>query len=166
VAWESAWPVRGIVHRVAAGVFLASAALHLIALAASARLREHWTLMWPRRPDLGEAIGAFAYNLGLRATKPPISAHSYIEKAEYWAVVWGAVIMGASGVLLWANNFFLARVSKTVMDLATVVHFYEAVLATLAIVVWHFYFVIFDPDVYPMDTAWLSGHSSRPRDHH
>lgn len=165
VAWESSWPVRGAVHRVAAGVFLASAALHLISLAASARLRQHWTLMWPRRSDLGEAMGAFAYNLGLRATKPPASAHSYIEKAEYWAVIWGAVIMGASGILLWANNFFLARVSKTVMDLATVVHFYEAVLATLAVVVWHFYFVIFDPDVYPMDTAWLSGYSSRPRDH-
>jgi hypothetical protein len=36
-------------------------------------------------------------------------------------------------------------------------HFYEALLATLAIVVWHFYTVIFDPDVYPMDTAWLTG---------
>ena len=163
VAWESSWPMRGIVHRVAAGVFLATAALHMISLAASARLRAHWTSLRPRRPDLAEAFATFAYNLGLRKTKPSLSSHSYIEKAEYWAVVWGAVIMGASGILLWANDFFLARLPKTVMDLATVVHFYEAVLATLAIVVWHFYFVIFDPDVYPMDTAWLSGHSARPR---
>jgi hypothetical protein len=46
------------------------------------------------------------------------------------------------------------------------VHFYEAVLATLSILVWHFYFVIFDPEVYPMDTAWLSGESVRVREPH
>jgi len=43
------------------------------------------------------------------------------------------------------------------LDVATSVHFFEALLATLAIIVWHFYTVIFDPDVYPMDTAWLTG---------
>jgi hypothetical protein len=42
-------------------------------------------------------------------------------------------------------------------DVAQVIHFYEAVLATLAIVVWHFYWVIFDPNEYPMDPAWLIG---------
>ena len=42
--------------------------------------------------------------------------------------------------------------------------FYEAALATLAILVWHFYSVIFDPDVYPLDTAAITGFSTRPRD--
>jgi hypothetical protein len=46
---------------------------------------------------------------------------------------------------------------KSWLDIATSVHFYEAVLATLAIVVWHFYSVIFDPDVYPLNTAFLTG---------
>jgi hypothetical protein len=52
---------------------------------------------------------------------------------------------------------------------ATSVHLYEAVLATLAIVVWHFYSVIFDPDVYPLNTAFLTGRSvikvEHPREH-
>jgi hypothetical protein len=52
------------------------------------------------------------------------------------------------------------------LDFAVTVHFYEAVLATLAILVWHLYTVIFDPDVYPMDTAWLTGFSVRKREHH
>jgi hypothetical protein len=43
------------------------------------------------------------------------------------------------------------------LDVATAIHFYEAVLATLAIVVWHFYQVFFDPDVYPMNWAWWDG---------
>ncbi len=166
VVWESAWPVRGIVHRTAAGVFLATAVLHVICLGASSRLRRHWRALMPRAADLREAVGMFLYNLGLLSRRPALSRHSYIEKAEYWAVVWGAVIMSLTGVMLWANNFFLRHLPKTAMDLATVVHFYEAVLATLAIVVWHFYSVIFDPDVYPMDTAWWTGYSPRPRDAH
>ncbi len=163
VAWESSWPVRGTVHRVAAGVFLGAAALHLISLAASRRLREHWKELRPRRLDVSEALQSFAHYLGLRREKPALSRDSYMEKAEYWAVVWGAVVMSATGVILWADDFFLARLPKIAMDLATVIHFYEAVLATLAIVVWHFYFVILDPDVYPMDTAWLNGFSPRKR---
>jgi len=65
--------------------------------------------------------------------------------------------MAVSGIMLWANNLMLALLPKSWLDVATSIHFYEAALAALAIVVWHFYAVIFDPDVYPMDTAWFSG---------
>ena len=105
----------------------------------------------------------FGYNLGVVSERPPLSEHSYVEKAEYWAVVWGAVVMILSGVMLWANSFALAWLPKSLLDVATAVHFYEAVLATLAILVWHFYSVIFDPDVYPLDTAAITGFSTRPR---
>jgi hypothetical protein len=71
--------------------------------------------------------------------------------------------MAATGVLLWANTLSLRLLPKVVLDLATKVHFYEAVLAALAIVIWHFYFVIADPDVYPLDTAFLTGISARKK---
>ena len=116
--------------------------------------------------DATEALANLSYNVGIRSTPPGRSAHSYIEKAEYWAVVWGAVVMAASGIMLWANNLMLKLLPKTWLDVATTVHFYEAVLATLAIVVWHFYGVIFDPDVYPMDTAWYTGVSVKKHELH
>ena len=94
---------------------------------------------------------------------PARASHSYIEKAEYWAVVWGGVLMIVTGALLWANNFALAWLPKAWLDVATSVHWYEAILAVSAIVVWHFYAVIFDPDVYPLDTAFLTGRSARPK---
>jgi len=81
-------------------------------------------------------------------------------------VVWGTAVMILTGVMLWANNLTLRWLPKSWLDFATAVHFYEALLATLAIVVWHFYTVIFDPDVYPMDTSWLNGYSVRQRDSH
>ncbi|HEY1338637.1 MAG TPA: cytochrome b/b6 domain-containing protein, partial [Bryobacteraceae bacterium] len=115
--------------------------------------------------DAREALGNFAYNLGLGATPPARSPHSYIEKAEYWAVIWGAIVMIASGLMLWANDLVMRWLPKSWLDIATSVHFYEAVLATLAIVVWHFYSIIFDPDVYPLNTAFLTGYSVKKDEH-
>jgi len=151
--------MRSLIHRVAAAVFMGVTVTHLISLIVNRKLRAHWKEMLPNRNDPREALSNFAYNLGMGSTPPRRSSHSYIEKAEYWAVVWGAVVMIASGIMLWANNLVMRVLPKSWLDIATSVHFYEAVLATLAIVVWHFYSIIFDPDVYPLNTAFLTGYS-------
>jgi cytochrome b subunit of formate dehydrogenase/nitrate/TMAO reductase-like tetraheme cytochrome c subunit len=166
VMWESSWPVRGVVHRVAAAAMIVVSLAHVVSLIASRRLRDHWKTLMPRPRDATEALLNFAYNMGLRTTRPSLSAHGYVEKAEYWAVVWGTGVMALTGLVLWANNLALQYLPKSWLDFAVTVHFYEAVLATLAILVWHLYTVIFDPDVYPMDTAWLTGFSVRKREHH
>jgi cytochrome b subunit of formate dehydrogenase len=163
LAVEWRWELRAIIHRIAAVVFMAVAGIHVISLIKSRKLRLHWQQLWPQRQDVSEAIETFAYNVGLRRTRPPRSSHSYVEKAEYWAVVWGAVLMTITGLMLWAHNLVLAWLPMVFLQLASSVHFYEAVLAALAILVWHFYSVIFDPEVYPMDPAWLTGHSVRRR---
>jgi cytochrome b subunit of formate dehydrogenase len=154
--------LRSVVHRMAAVVFVAVTLTHAISLIVNRRLRRHWKQLLPKAEDGREALANFAYNVGLRPSPPGRSPHSYIEKAEYWAVVYGAFIMILTGLMLWGDNLMLALFPKIWLDVATSVHFYEAVLATLAIVVWHFYGVIFDPDVYPMDTAWLTGISVKP----
>ena len=100
------------------------------------------------------------YNLGLARAKPAFARFSYIEKTEYWAMMWGSIVMGVTGVVLWFDNTSMGLLTKLGFDISRTVHFYEAVLATLAIIVWHFYFVIFNPDVYPMNLAWLTGRMS------
>ncbi|MBZ5582215.1 MAG: cytochrome b/b6 domain-containing protein [Acidobacteriia bacterium] len=154
---ESRHAIRSLIHRVAAVVFMSLSVTHLVSLIVNRKLREHWKEMLPNRNDPREALSNFAYNIGLGDTPPVRSAHGYIEKAEYWAVVWGGIVMGASGLLLWANNLALKLFPKLWLDVATSLHFYEAILATMAIVVWHFYSIIFDPDVYPLNTAFLTG---------
>jgi asparagine N-glycosylation enzyme membrane subunit Stt3 len=74
-------------------------------------------------------------------------------------------VMIGTGLLLWANNIAMKHLPKSWLDVATSVHFYEAVLATLAIVVWHFYSIIFDPDVYPLNTAFLTGVTVKKHEH-
>jgi cytochrome b subunit of formate dehydrogenase len=93
--------------------------------------------------------------------KPKLGRFSYIEKAEYWAVVWGTFVMGATGSVLWFQNYFLPVINIYGMDLATAVHWYEAILASLAILVWHFYFIFLNPDVAPMNKAWFTGYLTR-----
>ena len=162
---EGRTSVRSLIHRVAAAVFVGISVTHLISLIVSRKLRNHWKEMLPNTNDPREALSNFAYNLGLGDKAPYRSSHSYIEKAEYWAVIWGAIVMIASGTLLWANNLAMRFLPKLWLDVATSVHFYEAVLATLAIVVWHFYSIIFDPEVYPLNTAFLTGVSVVKTEH-
>ncbi len=157
VAWERYFPVRGTVHRAAAVVFLAAAAMHIGSLLLNRRLRDHWKELLPVRRDVPDILLNSAYNVGLIRNRPPLPSHSYIEKMEYWAVIWGGVVMALTGFVLWFNNWSLAWLPLWVIGASTAVHFYEAVLATLAIVVWHFYGVMFDPDVYPLETAFLTG---------
>ncbi len=71
--------------------------------------------------------------------------------------------MAVTGFLLWFNSLVLRHFPKWVLDAATALHFYEAVLATLAIGIWHMYSVVFDPDVYPMDRVHLRSHA---KDYH
>ncbi len=166
LAWETRYPVRGVVHRTAAGILVATSVMHIVTIVLNKKLRQHWIELMPRVSDLREAVEGTLYRLGLKKDKPYQSAHSYIEKAEYWALVWGTAVMALSGALLWFNNWTLSVLPKVWIDLARAVHFYEAILATGAIVIWHFYSVIFDPDVYPMDPAWLTGWSPRPIEDH
>ena len=99
------------------------------------------------------------HNLGRRPQSPRFARFSYMEKAEYWALMWGGIIMSVTGVLLWFDNYFVTSwgLPKGFLDVVLVIHYYEAWLATLAIVVWHGYATVVNPNVYPMNPAWLTG---------
>ena len=162
--WEGRFAFRGAVHRTAAVVLVASTLYHVIHLAANRRDRMFLKAMLPQLKDATDLVQVFAYNLGLTKTEPRFAKFNYAEKVEYWAFLWGTAVMTVSGCLLWFNNFTLRYLPKWVSDAATAVHYYEALLATFSILLWHFYMVIFDPLVYPMDTAWLDG--KVPADHY
>ncbi len=167
VAFEGNYPLRGTVHRTAGVILIATSVLHVLTLIFNRVLREHWRELLPVWGDIREMVEGTLWRVGLRKERPRQSSHSYIEKIEYWALIWGTAVMAVTGLMLWFNSWTLTVFPKVAIDFARVVHFYEAVLATAAIVVWHFYSVIFDPDVYPMDPAWLTGYSPRiTGDHH
>ena len=157
VRWEKDFPLRGLVHRVAGVVLIAAGFYHLLYLLFTVEGRKDLRAMLPKFRDAREAVHTVGYNLGYRRELPLYSKFNYAEKIEYWALVWGTVVMGITGILLWAHNYVLRFLSSIWLDIATAIHYYEAILATLAIVIWHFYAVIFDPEVYPLKWTLVNG---------
>ena len=156
----NAFEWRSLIHRVAGVVLLVAGGWHFCYLAFTARGRALFLDLLPRWRDLRDPIAVLRYNLGLAPGKPLFPRFSYIEKTEYWAMMWGSILMGITGVLLWFENTSIGLFTKLGFDISRTIHFYEAILATLAILVWQFYFVIFNPDVYPMNLSWLTGKMS------
>ncbi len=122
--------------------------------------------LFPKIKDMIDPFRLLAYNLFLTKKPAKIQYPSYIEKIEYWALIWGSLIMIVTGGLLFFNDYTLRYFSLWLANLATMIHFYEAILASLAILVWHFYWVIFDPDVYPMNRSWITGKMVKPTTQH
>lgn len=171
--WPFAWLARlegghawrSIIHRGAAVVMVVTALAHLVSLFGR-RGRSMLGAMLPQLKDLRDVIGNLLYLTGLRSYPPRFEHFSYIEKVEYWALVWGTGVMTVTGGLLWFENAALHWLDKWVLDLATIVHYYEAWLAFLAIVVWHIYQNVLNPDVYPMNWTWLTGRISEQQLRH
>jgi cytochrome b subunit of formate dehydrogenase len=149
--------VRSVVHRVAGLVLIGAGFYHVFYLAIANEGRRLVRDILPATKDLTDVCQAMTFYLGLGKTKPKFGRFTYGEKAEYWALVWGTALMGITGVMMWAKVWVGNLLARWWVDVATAVHFYEAILATLAIIVWHFYQVFGDPDVYPMNFAWWDG---------
>jgi cytochrome b subunit of formate dehydrogenase len=152
-----AFVYRSLIHRIAAVAMVAVCFYHIYYILFTKRGRQLVIDLFPRWKDFTDAIGVAKFNLGISKTKPELDRFSYVEKAEYWALVWGTIVMTVTGLLMWIYTDIAGSFTKTEWDIARTIHYYEAWLAFLAIVVWHFYFVIFNPDIYPMSLAWLKG---------
>jgi cytochrome b subunit of formate dehydrogenase len=149
--------MRSLVHRVAAVILISVSVYHIFDVIISREGRRLVRDLFPTLDDIRGAWQNLSYYLGLSRSKPDFPRFNYAEKAEYWALVWGMFVMAGTGIMLWAKVFFGNHLPRWWLDIATAIHFYEAVLATLAILVWHFYQVFLDPDVYPMNWAWWDG---------
>lgn len=148
---------RRMLHRVAAVVLIGISLYHIFDAVFTRQGRKLVSDLFPTLDDVRGARQNLCYYLGLSRTKPEFSRFNYAEKAEYWALVWGMIVMAVTGIMLWAKVLVGDHFPRWCLDVATAIHYYEAVLATLAIVVWHFYQVFLDPDVYPMSWAWWDG---------
>jgi cytochrome b subunit of formate dehydrogenase len=150
--------IRGTVHRSSGVIFFICGAWHVVYLATHRGRRTLLDII-PGKTDLINIGENVAYFLGRREKPARFKRFTYMEKAEYWALIWGSIIMTTTGLLLWFDNFFVSTLGlpKGILDVVLIIHYYEAWLATLAIVVWHGYGVLLAPHVYPMNPSWVTG---------
>lgn len=119
--------------------------------------------MWPRKRDLTEAAGSVAYLVGRRQERPAADRYDFRQKVEYWALMWGLLVMGATGIILLFPVALTRLLPGILVPAARVAHAYEAILAFLAIVTWHFYNAHLASGVFPLDTSIINGKISAER---
>jgi formate dehydrogenase subunit gamma len=137
--------------------------------------RTDFKLLIPTKKDFLDFFNQIKYFFGRSKVKAKFGRFSFIEKFDYWAVYWGFVIMIGSGLVMWIFQgsfhpsifgninipFFQGAVDSYIHAISRELHSDEALLATLAIIIWHFYNVHFNPDKFPGSNVWLTGKMSK-----
>lgn len=130
-----------IIHHYSAIVMMIVSGYHVLVLAYKVFvLRTRWTML-PVIEDIKHLIQDVSYFLGFRKHRGYYGRYNYAEKVEYLAVVWGTVIMGITGFMMWNPLSTTTLLPGDFIPAAKAAHGAEAILAILAIIVWHFYHV-------------------------
>lgn len=152
--------MRALTHRVMAVLMIAIALLHTGYLIFTRRGRRDLLGIMPTLRDVQDFVHNMSYHLGIRKDRPLFPRFDYTEKAEYLALIWGTSVMILTGLILWFPTVATRYLPAWSFPVAEVIHYYEAWLAFLAILVWHLFFVIFHPDVYPINLTFLKGRTT------
>jgi formate dehydrogenase subunit gamma len=150
-------------HRIFAVLMMAVAVSHILSLVVSlvrGRLRP---TMVPSLRDFQDVFLEVRYSLGLTDQHPHFDRFEYRQKFEYWGIIFGTVVITATGLILWFPVTFTRFLSGEVVPAAREAHGGEALLALLTIVIWHLYSVLFSPLAFPGDTSIFTGRISRER---
>ena len=149
--------IRGGLHRAAAVALLLAGLHHLYCLFFVKTWRGELAQLAPKRVDFLHFYENMRYHLGLTLSQPHFDRFSYIEKVEYWALVWGTAVMALTGFVLWFPALATRVMPSWAVKVAETVHFYEAVLATLAVLLYHMFFAVFHPQDYPINLTGFTG---------
>lgn len=151
---------RGLLHRLSGVAIVTLGGYHLLYLAFTERGRRIAIDMIPTLKDVQDFWETLKNNLFINrpAKEIKLGRFNFREKLEYFGLIWGTIVMTVTGFILWFKEEWLLFFPLWTFEVARAIHFYEAILATLTILIWHFYSVVFNPDVYPMNWAWINGH--------
>lgn len=147
-----------IIHRIAAVTFFLEGIYHFILMAYLLYVKRKEATMIPGIKDGFDAVYELLHNIGLRKEGPKMPRYNYAEKMEYLAMIWGYFLMGLTGFMLWNPILTTKFFPGEIVPAAKVAHGLEAVLAVLAIFLWHFYHVHIKHWNWAMVKGYLTHH--------
>jgi cytochrome b subunit of formate dehydrogenase len=154
----------GFIHRAAAVIMFGVFLTHLYDLAFTKR-REYggWKAlltsensMLPKKKDWEDFVGSLKWFVG-KGPRPQYGRWTYWEKFDYFAVFWGIFVIGSTGLVLWFSEFFTLFIPGWMLNVATIIHSDEALLATGFIFTVHFFNTHLRPEKFPMDIVIFTG---------
>lgn len=152
-----------LVHRVAAVGFILAVLGHFVALAYTLFYRRQTPFDWfgpdsllPRWKDWHDMVAMFQWFFG-KGPHPTLDRWTYWEKFDYWAVGWGLIVIGSSGMVLWFSPFFSKILPGWAFNVATIAHGMEAFLAVATLFTVHFFNNHFRPGKFPLDIIMFVG---------
>lgn len=150
---------RGFLHRLCGVAIVTLGGYHVLYLCFTERGRGIVKEMFPAWKDAGDLWETLKNSLFINrpAKEIKMGRFNFREKLEYVGLIWGTIVMSMTGFILWFKTEWLKYFPMWTYDAVRAIHYYEAILATLTIFVWHFYSVVFNPDIYPMNWAWVTG---------
>lgn len=156
--------LAGYIHRFSATVMVSVFIIHLVDIV---RMRKRESLSWKElifgensllfnKKDLQDFVASLKWFIG-KGERPEYGRWTYWEKFDYFAVFWGIFVIGSTGLMLWFPEFFTQLVPGWVINVATIIHSDEALLATGFIFTIHFFNTHLRPEKFPMDIVIFTG---------
>ncbi len=158
--------VSSSLHRVFAVLMIATFLAHIARIVQRVYIQKDYGTLWgpnsmvPQPRDVREMYEHFRWFVGL-GPRPAFGHFTYWEKFDYWAVFWGMIIIGGSGLMLWFPTFFSLLLPGWVFNIAMLVHGEEALLAVGFIFTVHFFNGHLRPEKFPMDLVIFTGRMPR-----
>jgi formate dehydrogenase gamma subunit len=150
---ESVFFFRSLLHRIFGTVMMLVCAYHVYYLIFRPAGRRWLRDMMVRKKDITDFFYNMLYLVGIRDEPPEFDRFSYKHKMEYGALIAGTTLMSVTGLILWSESYW----DKFLIDVSALIHGMEAILACLAVMVWHLYEVHLRPHKFPIDNMWLTG---------
>lgn len=145
-----------IVHHTAAVLFVLEAVYHAGIVGYQLIVLRAKPTMMPGINDFRNAWQLVKFNFGFASEPPAEDRYTFAEKMEYWAVIWGTLIMALTGFMMWNPIAATRYLPGVIIPAAKAAHGGEALLAVLAIIVWHLYYVHIRSFNKSMFTGYLS----------
>lgn len=159
------WVINGLlggietlrtIHHLAAIIFSIQALVHAGEILYLWLVKRERGSMWPAWSDFKDVVGMIKFNLSMTKERPLFDHFSFEEKFEYWALLWGAVIMGITGLFQWLPLFVTSVLPGLAIPIARTIHAWEAILAVLSILTWHIYHTVIKENNQSIFTGLMS----------
>ncbi|MEA3334540.1 MAG: cytochrome b/b6 domain-containing protein [Chloroflexota bacterium] len=129
------------IHHISAVVLILVSIAHIVQVGYRVFVMRVELDMFPTLKDFTDFVDAIKYNLDISEKHPDYARYNFMEKLEYWGVIWGTALMTVTGYVLWNPITTTKYLSGEVVPAAKIAHGLEAILAILTILTWHAYFV-------------------------